>query len=195
MVQKKPKYDFPLEAAPLTQEEAEQQMAAFFQKLELEFKDTPEAEINALAQKFERYMNGQSSWAELMNLSPNTLLAMADFGYKQFQLGRYPDAERVFKVLTVLDWNNSYYHSMMGSILQREKRFGEAVAEYNEAIRLNPYDIISHTHRGEIYLQHGLLAEAKADLEKAVSLDQEKNNAWAERAKILLQQLSKQVKG
>lgn len=188
----KSKFNFPVEVQQMTQEEAKHKMAEFFQKLEEEFKNTPPEEIEAAARKFERYMKGQISWAELMNLTPETLLAMANFGYQQFKLGRYPDAERVFKVLTVLDWNNAYYHSMMGSILQRQKRFGEAIAEYNEAIELNPRDIVSFTHRGEIYLLHGLVAEAKADLEKAVKLDTSKENQWAERAQLLLQQIEKQ---
>lgn len=192
---KKPKFDFPVGVEPLTQAEAERQMAEFFQQLEEEYKNVPPEEIEAAADKFRRYMNGKISWAELMNLSPGTMLAIADFGYQQFKLGRYPDAERVFKVLTVLDWNNGYYHSMMGAILQRQKRYGEAVASYNEAIESNPYDVMSYTHRGEIYLLHGLLSDAKTDLEKAMSLDATGKNQWAERAKILLQQIAKQTKG
>lgn len=192
---KKPQFDFPVGVKPMSEEEAKHQMEDFFRKFAEENKNMPAEEIEAASKKFMRYMKGEISWAELMNLTPETLLAMADFGYQQFKLARYTDAERVFKVLTVLDWNNSYYHSMMGSILQRQKRFGEAIAEYNEAISLNPYDIVSYTHRGEIYLLHGLTGEAKTDLEKALSLDQSKNNQWAERARLLLQQMEKHLKG
>lgn len=195
MVPAKPKFDFPIGLTPMTQEEAQRQMAEFFQQLEEEFKNVPPEEIAVAAQKFQNYMNGKISWADLMNLSPNTMLAIADFGYQQLKHGRYSDAERVFKVLTVLDWNNGYYHAMMGSVLQRQKRYGEAIAEYNEAIELNPYDEMSYTHRGEIYLLHGLLPEAEADLEKAISLGVNSSSQWAERARLLLQQVAKQTKG
>lgn len=195
MVPKKAKFDFPIGLSPMTQEEAQRQMTEFFQQLEEEFKNVPPGEIEAAAQKFQHYMSGKISWADLMNLTPNTMLAIADFGYQQFKHGRYTDAERVFKVLTVLDWNNGYYHAMMGSILQRQKRYGEAIAEFNEAIELNPYDEMSYTHRGEIYLLHGLLPEAKTDLEKAISLGTSAGNQWAERATLLLQQVAKQTKG
>jgi len=120
---------------------------------------------------------------------------MAEFGYAQFKIGRYPDAERVFKVLTVLDWNNHYYHSMMGTILQRQKRYGEAIAEYTQAIELYSKDVVSLTNRGEIFLQHNLLTEAEEDLKKAVDTDIDGKNKWVNRAKMLLTQLEKNKKG
>jgi len=107
-------------------------------------------------------------------------------------VGRYQDAERVFKVLTVLDWENAYYHSVMGSILQREKRYGEAIAEYGQALELSPDDITSLTNRGEIYMQHGLMDDAKADFEKAISLDPTGEDKWANRARLLHTELDRQ---
>ena len=82
----------------------------------------------------------------------------------------------------------------MGSILQREKRYGEAVAEFSQAIQLYGDDVVSLTHRGEIYLQHGLLEEAKADLARAAKLDAKGEDKWANRARMLLVQIEKQRK-
>ena len=118
-----------------------------------------------------------------------TFMYMAEFGFTQFKVGRYSDAERVFKVLTVLDWKNPYYHSVMGSILHRQKRYGEAIAEYSQAIDLDDKDVVSYTNRGEIFMQHGLMEEARSDLEKAVGLDPEEKDIFAGRALKLLKQL------
>jgi len=78
---------------------------------------------------------------------------------------------------------------MMGSILQRQKRFGEAVAEYSEAVKLNPNDIVSLTNRGEIYMQHKLFDDAVSDFDKAIALDPKKENKWASRARVMKMQV------
>ncbi|MBI4126936.1 MAG: tetratricopeptide repeat protein [Deltaproteobacteria bacterium] len=191
---KKKKIEYPIGLTDIPADEAKNQMDEFFSHLEKEYKDVPEEELKRGARKIQDYLEGKIGWAELFNFKPEMLFHMAEFGYTQFQVGRYEDAERIFKVLTVLDWNNHYYHSMMGSILQRQKRYGEAIAEYSQAIELYKEDMVSLTHRGEIYLQHGLVKEAKVDLERAVKLDPAGDNRWANRARMLLAQWGKQQK-
>ncbi|HPM42048.1 MAG TPA: tetratricopeptide repeat protein, partial [bacterium] len=58
--------------------------------------------------------------------------------------------------------------------------------EYTQAIELDSGDLVSLTNRGEILLQHGLLEEARADLRKAVELDPEEKDKFANRARVLL---------
>lgn len=191
MAKKKQIFDFPVGTKEMSKEEADAEMDQFFSHLEEKYKDIPEEEIKAGAEKIEAYLRGDIGWADLLNFTPEMLFQLAEHGFTQFKVGRYHDAERIFKVLTVLDWNNSYYHSVMGSILQRQKRYGEAIAEYSQAIELYKHDIASLTHRGEIYLQHGLFTEAKGDLTRASDLDPKGENRWANRARILLEQLKK----
>lgn len=186
-------FQFPTEVKPMSREEADKTVKAYFEELEEEYKNVPPEELEASVQKIRDYLHGKTGWADLLNFSPELLYQMAEYGYSQFKVGRYDEAERVFKVLTVLDWNNSYYHSMMGSILQRQRRFGEAVTEYSQAIELaKGEDVISLTHRGEILMQHGLFEEARRDLEKAAELDLAGDNRWANRARLLLTQMEKQ---
>jgi tetratricopeptide (TPR) repeat protein len=192
--EKKKKWDFPVGLKPVTPEEADAAMADFFMDLEARLKEVPKEEIEKGSRKIKDYIDGKIGWSELFNFTPQMLYQMAEFGYTQFKVGRYEDAERVFKVLTVLDWNNHYYHSMMGTILQRQKRFGEAIAEYSQAIELHPQDVVSLTNRGEIFLQHGLLTEAEVDLSKAIALDPKAENKWANRARMLFVQLEKKRK-
>ncbi|MBI4211475.1 MAG: tetratricopeptide repeat protein [Deltaproteobacteria bacterium] len=191
MAAKKSKLNLEIGFKEMTKEEADAEMAAFFSRLENQYKDVPEETLLEGAKKIDDYLQGKIGWAELFHFTPEMLFQMAEHGYAQLQAGRLQDAERVFKVLTVLDWNNSYYHSMMGTILQRQKRYGEAIAEYSQAIELYHDDVVSLTHRGEIYLQHGLLDDARKDLERAVTLDPAKENRWAGRARILLEQMAK----
>lgn len=179
---------------PMSQAEADLELEKFLKHLEEEFKDTPKELVEIGGKRVVDFLKGEISWADMFNVPPKMVRDMVEYGYLQFQTGRYEEAERFFKMLTVLDWNNSYYHSMMGSILQRQKRFGEALAEYSEAIKLNPNDAVSLSNRGEIYMQHKLFDDAVADLDKAISLDPKKENKWANRARILKAQVE-QIRG
>jgi len=172
----------------MTREEADAELRRFMDAMQARFGDVPDEEIERGAEKVQKFIEGKINWAELFNFTPEMLFQMAEFGFSQFKAGRFESAERVFKVLTVLDWNNAYYHSMMGAILHKQKRYGEAVAEYSQALELDPEDVVSLTNRGEIFLQHGLLDEAEADLKKAVDLDQG-DDKFSNRARMLLQKL------
>ena len=45
-----------------------------------------------------------------------------------------------------------------------------ALADLNEAIRIDPYSTYAHWNRAEIYRHKGELTSAKADYERALSL-------------------------
>lgn len=179
------------EAPEMSRGEAEVEIKKFFGALDDKLKDVPDEEIDRGVQKIEDFVDGKIGWAELFNFTPDMLFQLAEYGFMQFKQGRYQDAERVFKGLTVLDWNNAYYHSVLGSILQRQKRYGEAIAEYTQALDLDSKDMVSLTNRGEIFMQHGLLDEAKQDFKGAAKLDPEGGDKFANRAKMLLKQIKK----
>lgn len=188
---KKKKWDFSPGIKPMPIEEANAEMERFFGALEEQYKDVPAAEVERGAKKIRDFLDGKMNWAELFNFTPEMLFQMAEFGFTQFKVGRYADAERVFKVLTVLDWNNAYYHSVMGSILQRQRRYGDAIAEYTQAMELDPKDIVSRANRGEIFMQHGLVEEAEGDFRKAMELDPKGSDKFANRARVLMKQIEK----
>jgi len=169
----------------MSKEDAKTELEKFFKRIEEDLKNTPKELMEVGSERVIDFIKGNITWSEMFNIPKKVVKDMVEYGYLQFQSGRYEEAERFFKMLTVMDWNNSYYHSMMGSILQRQKRYGEAVAEYSEAIKLNPNDIVSLTNRGEIYILHKVFDKAIADFEKAASLDPKKEDKWANRARAL----------
>ncbi|MBI4237178.1 MAG: tetratricopeptide repeat protein [Deltaproteobacteria bacterium] len=187
----KPKrpWDDTAPAKSYTPEEAEAYMAQFFQDLEREFKEVPPTVMEVGAQRVLDFLKGNLSWAEIFNIPPQTLQRLAEFGFLQYRTGRYEDAERFFKVLTMLNWNNGAFHSMLGAVYQRQKRHAEAIAEYSQAIELNPDDGVSWTNRGELQLAHGWLKPARADLEQALRLAGHQEEPWGKRAQALLTRL------
>lgn len=167
------------------------EMEAWFEKLEAKLKTVPPEEIEKGAQKIKDFLEGKIGWADVFHFTPEQTFQIAEMGYNHFKLGRYQDAERFFKVLTILDWDNFYYHSMLGSILQRQKRDGEAIVEYSQAIESNPHDVVSLTNRGEIFMKHGWMKDATRDFEKAIELNPKGENQWANRSRTLLAEIKK----
>lgn len=180
-------------ASEIPPEEAKA-MEAWFDQLEAKLQNVPQAEIEAGAQKIKDFLEGKIGWADVFHFTPEQTFQLAEMGYNHFKLGRYQDAERFFKVLTILDWDNFYYHSMLGSILQRQKRDGEAIVEYSQAVESNPNDVVSLTNRGEIFMKHGWLKDARRDFEKAIALDPKGENPWANRSRTLLNEMERQAK-
>ena len=62
-------------------------------------------------------------------------------------------------------------HFQVGSELQDEGRFIEAIAEYDEALRLDPDYINAHSNRGLAYYNLGQHERAIQDFDEALRLD------------------------
>ncbi len=191
--EKKPPILFEEPAKSLTPEEADREMERFFQQLEEELKEVPEVVIEEGAHKLVEFLKGNVTWAEILNLTPDTMQRIAEFGYMQLQAGRLEDAERFFKVLTMLNWYNPYFHSMLGLVYQRQNRPGEAIAQYSEAIKLNPKDGVSLVNRASLFIQYGWLPDADKDLAQAIAIDNADHEEWGKNAKALKARLD-QVK-
>ncbi len=171
--------------------QADKDVDRFISTLEDEFKDIPEVIIREGAQGVLDYLKGKKTLAQMFNITNEMLRFMIEQGYNQFKTGRYDDAERVFKVLSFLDWNNPFYHSVRGSILQRQKKYGEAVASFSEAIKQNPKDIVSLVSRAEIFLIHGHIPYAQHDLDEALKCTDINEAQWIERARSMKDRIAK----
>jgi tetratricopeptide (TPR) repeat protein len=71
-----------------------------------------------------------------------------------------------------------------GKALTSLKKYNEAIADFSEAIKLNPKHDYANLARGLLYFQQNQYREAKADLEKAATLDPENKLAKEYLAKI-----------
>jgi tetratricopeptide (TPR) repeat protein len=186
--EKKPRFEV-FEPEPMSREEADRKMEEFFKELEKEFKDVPPEEMKKGAERVLDFIKGKLTWAEIFNIPPQMLKQMAELGYLKYQAGRYDEAERFYKVLTVLDPKNSYFNTMLGFVLRALKRDHEALVQFSEAIKKHPIEVINYTARGEIYLKYGLINEAKVDFEVAATLDPKGEDKWANRARLCLKRI------
>jgi len=172
-----------------TPQPLEEAFAKSVQKLETALKKLPADQLADAKKEVDKMVAGDLSWADLSQYTPEKLLKIAEMGYDQFRIGQYDKAERLFKGLTVIDPSNYYYHQMLGAIFQRKDMYPEAVVEYSVAVNLNPQDLVSMTNRGEIYFKLGIMDLANADFDHVTSLDTKNENKWANRARMLSEQI------
>jgi tetratricopeptide (TPR) repeat protein len=107
-------------------------------------------------------------------------------GLLHYSQGRLDDAKAIFRGLAFLDPRNPFLHALLGSVLQKQGKDEEAIAEYTQALNYFPEDISSLANRGELHLKAGSIPEAVADLKRAADLDPEQDHPSANRARLLL---------
>ena len=140
-------------------------------------------------QRVDDLLKGDLSWTDLFALPAEKLRQMAEIGYEQFKSGGYQRAEKIFRGLTVIDPENYYYHQILGATFQRQEKYPEAILEYSVAGDLNQKDVVSLTNRGECYLKLGLHPLALQDFDRVLTLDSSGDNRWANRARMLKEQV------
>lgn len=185
----------PLPASPKVPQDPElkvsfeKYLATSLEKVEETLQKLPADVLIKARQEIKPVVEGDLGWADFSKYSPERITNMAELGYNQFNLGLYDSAEKIFKGLTLIEPDNYYFHQMLGAIFQRKEKFAEAIVEYSVAIELEPSDLISWTNRGETHMKLGLLPLADADFGQAIDLDTTKEDKWANRARMLKEQI------
>jgi len=133
-----------------------------------------------------RFFNREITYADLVGIPQKELFQLADTGYVKLTYGRIQEAKRIFECLVKLDPHNFYYHSALGSVYQKIKKYVDAVFEYTEALRYNAEDLSSLVNRGEIYLIHKNYRKAAEDLREVIIKDPQGKNLYANRARSLV---------
>jgi Flp pilus assembly protein TadD len=126
-----------------------------------------------------------SSLADEISVTPESMVALMDFGHAFYQQGKLSEARDVFEGIVLLDSSNPYAHAILGSIHQQQNQFEPAIECFSRALKLHSTDINTLTNRGECYLHLGRLEEAAQDLKAAILLDVEEKNLAANRARFL----------
>ena len=75
-------------------------------------------------------------------------------------------------------------HYNAGAELQEQGRLEEAIAEYDQAIRLDPQYVLAYFNRGVAYHGLGEFQQAVEDLDEAIRLDPDFGRDYHNRGKI-----------
>lgn len=141
-------------------------------------------------QKFQKFISGEMTWAEIQNYPKKYLKEIARLAYLKFKMGDFRVSESLFKGLSIMDHLNWYYRAALGAVYQKQKLYEQAIEEYSMALTINEKEITSLTNRGECHMHLQNFSQAVEDFKSAVSLDPAERNSWGKRAKVLLKKLT-----
>jgi tetratricopeptide (TPR) repeat protein len=140
----------------------------------------------------------------IVDRDPTSTTGWTDRGIALMMLGRLDEAEAAF-VRSVRLWDDPLIaahglgaggrdavqearatsYAGLAQVHHRLKRHDEALAEYDQAIRIYPSDPNSRIGRGDVHRALGDLPRALADLDEAVRLGPNLPRAFASRGRIL----------
>jgi tetratricopeptide (TPR) repeat protein len=135
--------------------------------------------------KLDKFRKGELRFTQIFGLDANHIASLLLCGHNFLMQGRLDDAKKIFEGLTVLDPDDPYLHTALGSIYQQQNNYEVAIQQYSRALQLFPEDISALTNRGEIHLTLGRFEEAAADLKKAIQLDPHRKKSSSNRARFL----------
>ncbi len=107
------------------------------------------------------------------------------FGHRLFELGRLQEARAVFEGLVELELEDSFPHTMLGTIYLALGTQDRALALFEAALELDRDDLAALVYRGEIRLNRGKLKLALGDLNRALELGTG-DDPFVERARRLI---------
>lgn len=157
--------------------------------------------IDDIEESVKGFLTGDLTLAQLEGLTAENLYAIADMGYDLIEEGKLTEAQKIFEGLNVYNPFDSYFHSALGSIYQRQGKKDEAIARYRAAVELYPEDINSWTNCGELLLERAgeLHRDGQADdalqafetaidcFKHSLTIDPEGTTASALRARALVE--------
>lgn len=126
-------------------------------------------------------------WAEVVERSPDNLLARINLGSAYMMHREYGRAKAVFEEILVLV--PSYYraHYNLGLLALRQNLTDEAAAAFQRAVHLNPQDADAQTNLGILALRAGDTRTAEAVFRIALDINPTQRDALNNLATIHLQ--------
>jgi Flp pilus assembly protein TadD len=153
-------------------------------------------DINELQSVMASMLNGKSSFKEALELSLTDILALSQVAKQLAEQGQVDKAQTLLEGLVTIDPTNPYLMTCLGCVYMQKKQNQAASAAFGAALSFNPNDIVAHTYSGEIALESGDLNAALKHFQRAIELDAEGRDPWANRARtsaLLVAAMAKEV--
>ena len=119
-------------------------------------------------------MPNANSREELKN-DPKHPQATAYLGDAVMQGGRKTEAVELLKSAVQLQKNLRIAHLDLGILYAESRHYEAAVAEFREAVRIDPKDFAAHYRLARLYQELGRTAEADAEFTEVHKLHQKKD--------------------
>lgn len=125
-------------------------------------------------------------WAEVVERSPDNLLARINLGHAYADRGEHDRAEAEYRAIIALApaYPGVYYN--LGLLALRRARPLDAVAAFQRTVALDPGNVSAHAHLGNLALHAGDEKGAEASLQAALRIDPTQRAALNNLAAIYL---------
>ncbi len=143
--------------------------------------------LNTLRRSLPRPLQLNKTVKAALAMSDEQIYACCALACQLAEQGNLVDSRELLEGLGVIDPENAYVHSCLGTLYMRLNERNLAAGEMLYTLSLNPSDIATSTNLAELYFESGQLAEAKKYLDLAISLDPEEKSPFANRARALKQ--------
>jgi len=140
--------------------------------------------------RVEAFIMGEATLGQLYGITIEEAYSVAELGFTLFEQGRLKQAQTLFQGLVIGNPYDAYFHSMLGSVYQRQGFTEGALEEYSLAIALDPASIESYVNRGELLMQNGNFEQAAKDFKHAIELDPDRGNPGVNRARMFASVIS-----
>ena len=135
--------------------------------------------------RVEKFIMGELTLGQLYGISIEEAYSVAELGYTFMEQGRLNEAQTVFQGLVIGNPYDAYFHTVLGSIYQKQDNIDGAIEEYSIAIGLDPANMEAYVNRGELLIRKGNFQQAAADFKNALDLDPDGASPSANRARAL----------
>jgi tetratricopeptide (TPR) repeat protein len=111
--------------------------------------------------------------AQATGLAPEHLEARSLLGWAQARAGREEEAMATFTAVLERDPDNALARMNVGYLCLRKRAFGEAIEQLSRAIRIGTdrkATLYAHYYLGLVYLERGMLEDARTFLSRAIAL-------------------------
>jgi tetratricopeptide (TPR) repeat protein len=116
-----------------------------------------------------RYDQAIADYQQAIRSKPGFALAYVELGEVYRQLGKYDEAEKVFKTAISLD-DESCASCGLGVVYWKTGRLEEAEKAFKRSIQLDPNDSCAYGYSGRMYYEQGRFADAVQNLEHEARL-------------------------
>lgn len=91
----------------------------------------------------------------ILGFTQDQIQAITNAGFDLVESGNHDGAAVVFAGLIAMNPKEAAIHAALGSVFQEQGKTAEAVAAYDEAIKLEAYSALARVNRGELRLKQG----------------------------------------
>ena len=116
----------------------------------------------------EKFTANGRTFRDFTQLTPESMEVIYMVAYNQYNAGKYADAEKVFRLLAMLNHFERKFWKGLAASREAQKKYEEALQAYGYLGIMDVYDPFPPFHAAKCFIALGKGAEAEASLRAAV---------------------------